>query len=128
MDTKPGIIILSERLLWFSLVFVPIKIVLETRIGFASIEAEANRLIVFALELVFSAFLIYKISKAKNWARWVFVALLFIGFSSYISQMIQDWSFNRTYAFLVTLQTLVQFFGSSILFLPNSNNWFSRHG
>jgi membrane protein implicated in regulation of membrane protease activity len=74
--------------------------------------------------LLVTWFLIVKISKGKNWARLVFAVLFVLGAVVVVPAIALLYAAMPISALITGLQTLLQFIGVVLLFVPSSNAWF----
>jgi hypothetical protein len=71
-----------------------------------------------------SIFLIYQLSKGKNWARFSMVAIFIICIPLAILPTFASFSFNPVHSILGFIQILLYITGLALLFKKSSSHWF----
>ena len=79
-----------------------------------------TKLIIYAGSL----FLIYQLSKGRNWARWLMVVIFIICIPLVILPAFASYSHNPVDALLGFIQTALYIIGLVFLFLRSSSSWF----
>ena len=69
--------------------------------------------------------IVWKITKGKNWARWLFVVIFIISGGPDFFALPAVFQRNLTLGFLSAFELLVQVSAAVLLFLPSSSRWFS---
>lgn len=80
-----------------------------------------TKLIIYAGSL----FVIYQLSKGRNWARWLMVVIFIIAIPLTILPAFASYSHNPVDALLAFLQTALYIIGMVFVFHRSSSKWFS---
>ena len=92
-------------------------------------SAAASLAVVIALTLVFSAFFIWLLVRAgrrKNWARWVLLVYLVIGWISVAIDLPETLSATPFAGAIDFLVAMAELWASYLLFLSPGASWFKR--
>ncbi|MCD6273381.1 MAG: hypothetical protein J7K30_11210 [Deltaproteobacteria bacterium] len=122
---------------------IPGKVVLAIRLFYLIIGISLVRLVItvirhwdirtpdfIILSKIFiwsvSLFLLYQVSKGRNWARWTMVAILAICLPLTILPMISSLTHNPIPGLLGLFQVLLYVWALLLLFQATSNVWFKK--
>ena len=98
-----------------------------TSFGVLIARANLNDLsecVAYGMELIL-LFLLWFIFRGRDWARWVLVALFFLGFTFRLPQLIQQFHEHSVgWVLAYRWHSLVEAVALAVLFLPSSNRWF----
>ncbi len=117
---KPKDIVLAVNLMWLSLVFGLIQILLKGAPAEAFGDGLLTALMVLLTQVII-ALLIVKISAGKNWARITNTVLFAIGLP-----MLATLNLSRTEFIVLLIQTLIQLYAIILLFTPSGKVWFHK--
>ena len=79
-----------------------------------------TKLIIYAGSL----YVIYQLSKGRNWARWVLVVIFIISIPLVILPAFASYSHNPVDTLLGFIQTALYIIGLVFIFHPSSSSWF----
>jgi hypothetical protein len=79
-----------------------------------------TKLIIYAVSL----YLIYQLSKGRNWARWSLLVIFIIAIPLVILPAFASFSHNPVDALLALIQTALYIIGLVYLFQRSSSSWF----
>lgn len=79
-----------------------------------------------ALIVAMSVLLIYEISRGKNWARFVFLALFIVGLVPYLPDTMVMFDQSPIMGSLSVLQLVVQLIALYLVFTSASSAWFRK--
>jgi hypothetical protein len=79
-----------------------------------------TKLLVYAV----TVFLIYQISKGRNWARWLLLAIVSIAFPLSILPIFETLTHNPVHTLLGFLQLALYIVAMVLLFHKSSTDWF----
>lgn len=80
------------------------------------------------LTYVFSVYLIYQISKGKNWARWTLVGIFVVNIPLTILPAFESLSHTPVYTLLGFVQIGLYVYGLVLLFQKDVAGWFGVQG
>jgi len=123
MMTKPREVGWATGLLWASLAMWLFTRALDWTY-LTSRQPTSHILFNDALTLSFTAFLIFEISKGKNWARIVYLVLILLGAVPYFVLLRAAIGRSRVVALLSTLETLMEFVAIAVVFSRPAKEWF----
>ena len=122
---KPGTIGLAVKLLWVSLAVGLVRILLDfAHLSALGKAAFTGFVLVFTLALM--AWLIYKISAGKNWARITYLVLFLLGFLPTLPVMLTEFSRSPLVAILTVVQVGLQVYALFLLFTKPVGAWFRK--
>ena len=80
------------------------------------------------LTYAFSVYLIYQISKGKNWARWALVVIFVVSIPLTILPAFDSFSHNPIHNLLGFVQIGLYVYGLVLLFQKDAAGWFAAQG
>lgn len=91
------------------------------------VDVRSPHLLIFSKMLVYAAsvFLIYQVSKGKNWARWLLLAILAIAFPLSVLPTFDAIFHNPIHTLLGFLQLALYIAAMIFLFHRSSAQWFA---
>lgn len=131
---KPNNVTLAIRLLWGVLIIGVVNSALSWNYSISQVPADfpMNKdlfaFLMISITLGITAWLIYKISSGRNWARLVFLIMFIIGIITMafsVSQLIETFNYSKVISFLTLVTSLLQVIGLILLFSKEGNTWFT---
>ena len=122
---KPQPVATAVNLLWASMAVGLVKMLMD----FSSLSAVApaaftNIVLVFTFALI--AFLIFKISAGRNWARITFLVMSVIGMLPTLPLMLGEFSRSPVVGALSVAQVGLQVYALYLLFTQPGSVWFRK--
>jgi len=123
LSERPAKIVLAVRILYL---VVGIGIIRTAMTVMRHAEVRSPDFLIIAKILIYAAslFLIYQVSKGKNWARWSLVVILSISIFLLFLPAVDAFSHNPVHTLLVFLQYTLYIVALLLLFHRKSSGWF----
>ena len=123
LSERPAKIVLAVRILYL---VVGIGIIRTAMTVMRHAEVRTPDFLIIAKLVIYAAslFLIYQISRGKNWARWSLVVILSISIFLLFLPAVDAFSHNPVHTLLVFLQYTLYIGALLLLFHRNSSGWF----
>lgn len=120
---KPAKVVLAVKLLYF-IVGIGILRTAMTVIRHADVRSPEFLILAKGVYYAASLYLIYQVSKGRNWARWSLVVLLAINVPLTILPAFESISYSPVHTVLGFLQLGLYLFALVLLFHESSSSWF----
>ena len=122
---KPQPVVTAVNLLWVSLAVGLVKMLM----GFSNLSGMAaaaftNFILIFTFALI--AFLIFKISAGRNWARITFLVMFIIGVLPTLPIVLGEFSRSAVVGALSAAQIGLQVYALFLLFTQPGSSWFRK--
>jgi hypothetical protein len=123
LSEKPAKVIAAVRMLYL---LIGIGIIRTAMSVIRHADVRSPYFLIFTKLLVYAVtvFLIYQISKGKNWARWLLLVIVAIAFPLSILPTFDSITHNPVHALLGFLQLALYIFAMVFLFHGSSSGWF----
>ena len=122
---KPQSITTAANLLWASLVVGLAKMLMDfSNLATLAPAAFTNFVLVFTFAVI--AFLIFKISAGRNWARITFLVMFVIGMLPTLPLMLAEFSRSPVVGALSVAQVGLQVYALFLLFIQPGSVWFRK--
>ena len=119
---KPGKVVTAVKLLYLMIAIGVIRTVM-TVLRHVDVRSPHSLIITKILIYAASLFLIYQISRGKNWARWLLLAIFAIAFPLSVLPTFDAISHNPVHALLGLLQLGLYIVAMVYLFHRSSMEW-----
>jgi len=119
---KPGKVVTAVKLLYLMIAIGVIRTVM-TVLRHVDVRSPHSLIITKILIYAASLFLIYQISRGKNWARWLLLAVFAIAFPLSVLPTFDAISHNPVHALLGLLQLGLYIVAMVYLFHRSSMEW-----
>ena len=123
VSDRPPKVILAVKL-FYIIVGIGITRAAMTIFRHADVRSPYFLILIKVLVYIGSLFLIYQLSKGKNWARISMVAIFIISIPLVILPTFASFSHNPANSILGFIQILIYIIGLALLFNKNSSPWF----
>ena len=123
LSQRPEKIVTAMKLLYL---VVAIGIIRTSMTVIRHVDVRSPHLLIFSKMLLYAAsvFLIYQVSKGKNWARWLLLAILAIAFPLSVLPTFDAIFHNPIHTLLGFLQLALYIVAMIFLFHRSSSQWF----
>lgn len=122
---KPQSVATAVNLLWASLAVGLVKMLMDfSNLSAVAPAAFTNFVLVFTFALI--AFLIFKISAGRNWARITFLVMFVIGMLPTLPLMLGEFSRSPVVGALSVAQVGLQVYALFLLFTQPGSVWFRK--
>jgi len=122
---KPQPVATAVNLLWASMAVGLVKILMDfSNLSAVAPAAFTNFVLVFTFALI--AFLIFKISAGRNWARITFLVMFVIGMLPTLPLMLGEFSRSPVVGALSVAQVGLQVYALFLLFTQPGSVWFRK--
>lgn len=122
---KPQSVATAVNLLWASLAVGLVKMLMDfSNLSAVAPAAFTNFVLVFTFALI--AFLIFKISAERNWARITFLVMFVIGMLPTLPLMLGEFSRSPVVGALSVAQVGLQVYALFLLFTQPGSVWFRK--
>lgn len=123
LSQRPEKIVTAVKLLYL---VVAIGIIRTSMTVIRHVDVRSPHLLIFSKMLLYAAsvFLIYQVSKGKNWARWLLLAILAIAFPLSVLPTFDAIFHNPIHTLLGFLQLALYIVAMIFLFHRSSSQWF----
>jgi hypothetical protein len=123
LSQRPEKIVTAVKLLYL---VVAIGIIRTSMTVIRHVDVRSPHLLIFSKMLLYvaSVFLIYQVSKGKNWARWLLLAILAIAFPLSVLPTFDAIFHNPIHTLLGFLQLALYIVAMIFLFHRSSSQWF----
>jgi hypothetical protein len=123
LSQRPEKIVTAMKLLYL---VVAIGIIRTSMTVIRHVDVRSPHLLIFSKMLLYvaSVFLIYQVSKGKNWARWLLLAILAIAFPLSVLPTFDAIFHNPIHTLLGFLQLALYIVAMIFLFHRSSSQWF----
>jgi len=124
LSQRPEKVVTAVKLLYL---VVAIGIIRTAMTVIRHVDVRSPHLLIFSKMLVYAAsvFLIYQVSKGKNWARWLLLAILAIAFPLSVLPTFDAIFHNPIHTLLGFLQLALYIAAMIFLFHRSSAQWFA---
>jgi len=124
LSQRPEKVVTAVKLLYL---VVAIGIIRTAMTVIRHVDVRSPHLLIFSKMLVYAAsvFLIYQVSKGKNWARWLLLAILAIAFPLSVLPTFDAIFHNPIHTLLGFLQLALYIAAMIFLFNRSSAQWFA---
>lgn len=122
LSQKPEKIVTAVKLLYL---VVAIGIIRTSMTVIRHVDVRSPQLLIISKMLIYavSVFLIYEVSKGKNWARWILLAIITIAFPLSVLPTLDALSHNPIHTLLGLLQLVLYIVAMVFLFHRSSTEW-----
>ena len=122
LSQKPEKVVTAVKLLYL---VVAIGIIRTSMTVIRHVDVRSPHLLIFSKMLLYAAsvFLIYQVSKGKNWARWLLLAILAIAFPLSVLPTFDAIFHNPIHTLLGLLQLALYIVALIFLFHRSSSQW-----
>jgi len=126
-QTRPGLVIIAERLLWLSAVITAL-FTLTAYIGVFSLKIPGDAVISNLLTVAFLLLCAVKIGAGRNWARWLLLVVFSLGSLMlpvalvFAPQVVRSMPLHLVVVGFV--QFAIQLAALILVFTPASKEWF----
>ena len=124
-EKKPQSVVTAVNLLWASLAVGLVVMLMDFQNLTGVAPAVVTNLILITSYALF-AFLIFKISARKNWARITFLVLFIFGLLPTLHIVVDDFIPSAVLGGLTVTQIGIQGYAFFLLFTHPSRGWFSK--
>lgn len=122
---KPQPVVTAVNLLWASLAVGVVKMLMDfSNLSGVAPAAFTNFILIFTFALI--AFLVFKISSGRNWARITFLVMFIIGVLPTLPIVLDEFSRSAVVGALSVAQIGLQVFALFLLFTQPGSNWFRK--
>ena len=122
---KPQSVATAVNLLWASMAVGLVKMLMDfSNLSAVAPAAFTNFVLVFTFALI--AFLIFKISAGRNWARITFLVMFVIGMLPTLPLMLGEFSRSPVVGALSVAQVGLQVYALFLLFTQPGSVWFRK--
>lgn len=122
---KPQPIVTAVNLLWASLAVGLVKMLMDfSNLSGVAPAAFTNFILIFTFALI--AFLIFKISAGRNWARITFLVMFIIGVLPTLPIVLGEFSRSAVVGALSVSQIGLQVYALFLLFTLPGSSWFRK--
>jgi hypothetical protein len=123
LSQRPEKIVTAVKQLYL---VVAIGIIRTSMTVIRHVDVRSPHLLIFSKMLLYvaSVFLIYQVSKGKNWARWLLLAILAIAFPLSVLPTFDAIFHNPIHTLLGFLQLALYIVAMIFLFHRSSSQWF----
>jgi hypothetical protein len=121
---KPQSVATAINLLWASLVVGLVNVLMDFSSLSAAAPAAFTSFICFTFALI--AFLIFKISSGRNWARITFLVMFIIGVLPTVPIVLGEFSRSAVLGALSVAHIGLQVYALFLLFTRPSSTWFRK--
>lgn len=122
---KPQPIVTAVNLLWVSLAVGLVKMLMDfSNLSGMAAAAFTNFILIFTFALI--AFLIFKISAGRNWARITFLVMFIIGVLPTLPIVLGEFSRSAVVGALSAAQIGLQVYALFLLFTQPGSSWFRK--
>jgi hypothetical protein len=122
---KPHSVVVAVRLQWATLALGLVRIVVDFA-RLTSLAGAAFAYLIWIFTFVLMAFLLFKISARKNWARITLLVMFIIGIIPYLPGILADVRKSPLIGTLSIIQTGLQAYALFLLFRSPANLWFRK--
>lgn len=127
LSTQPAKVTLAVKMLYI-VVGIGVLRTIMTVVRHADVRSPDFLIMSKLLTYVFSVYLIYQISKGKNWARWALVVIFVVSIPLTILPAFDSFSHNPIHNLLGFVQLGLYIYGLVLLFHRDVSGWFGAHG
>jgi len=122
LSQKPEKVVAAVKLLYL---VVAIGIIRTSMTVIRHVDVRSPHLLIFSKMLIYavSVFLIYQVSKGKNWARWLLLAIIAIAFPLSVLPTFDALFHNPIHTLLGFLQLVLYIVAMIFLFHRSSTQW-----
>ena len=122
LSQKPEKVVTAVKLLYL---VVAIGIIRTSMTVIRHVDVRSPHLLIFSKMLLYAAsvFLIYQVSKGKNWARWLLLAIIAIAFPLSVLPTFDAIFHNPIHTLLGFLQLVLYIAAMIFLFHRSSTQW-----
>ena len=123
LSQRPEKVVTAVKLLYL---VVAIGIIRTSMTVIRHVDVRSPHLLILSKMLIYAAsvFLIYQVSKGKNWARWLLLAILAIAFPLSVLPTFDAIFHNPIHTLLGFLQLALYIVAMIFLFHRSSSQWF----
>lgn len=122
---KPQPVVTAVNLLWVSLAVGLVKMLMDfSNLSGMAAAAFTNFILIFTFALI--AFLIFKISAGRNWARITFLVMFIIGVLPTLPIVLGEFSRSAVVGALSVAQIGLQVYALFLLFTQPGSSWFRK--
>ena len=122
---KPQPVVTAVNLLWASLAVGLVKMLMDfSNLSGMAPAAFTNIILIFTFALI--AFLIFKISAGRNWARITLLVMFIIGVLPTLPIVLDDFSRSAVVGALSVAQIGLQVYALILLFTQPGSSWFRK--
>ncbi len=123
LSGRPAKVVIAVRMLYL---LIAIGIVRTSMTVIRHADVRSPYFLIFTKLLVYAVtvFLIYQISKGRNWARWLLLAIVSIAFPLSILPIFETLTHNPVHTLLGFLQLALYIVAMVLLFHKSSTDWF----
>jgi len=122
---KPQPVVTAVNLLWASLAVGLVKMLMDfSNLSGMAPAAFTNIILIFTFALI--AFLIFKISAGRNWARITLLVMFIIGVLPTLPIVLDDFSRSAVVGALTVAQIGLQVYALILLFTEPGSSWFRK--
>ena len=123
LSQRPEKVVTAVKLLYL---VVAIGIIRTSMTVIRHVDVRSPHLLILSKMLLYAAsvFLIYQVSKGKNWARWLLLAILAIAFPLSVLPTFDAIFHNPIHTLLGFLQLALYIVAMIFLFHRSSSQWF----
>ena len=123
LSQKPEKIVAAVKLLYL---VVAIGIIRTSMTVIRHVDVRSPHILIISKMLIYAAsvFLIYQVSKGKNWARWLLLAIMAIAFPLSVLPAFDAIFHNPVHTLLGFLQLALYIVAMIFLFHRSSTQWF----
>ena len=122
---KPQPVVTAVNLLWVSLAVGLVKMLMDfSNLSGMAAAAFTNFILIFTFALI--AFLIFKISAGRNWARITFLVMFIIGVLPTLPIVLGEFSRSAVVGALSAAQIGLQVYALFLLFTQPGSSWFRK--
>ena len=127
VSERPAKVVLAVRILYFTIGIAAIRIAI---VVLRHLEVRSPDFLIITKVVIgaICLFLIFRISKGNNWARWSLVAIFIVSIPLTFLPAIQTFTAYPVQGWLEALQFALTLIALGLLFHPNASKWFAKGG